>query len=115
MCFGYCQIIFAQIHFRFVIPEQRKLELYYAVSAGRPPYIPAFQPSSGPESRLIQYSLKQEATQGVEANAGSFVCDWTLQLNEAPFPEDLVLPNLTALGHTESPPRTYFGHCRYLV
>ena len=119
MSFACFQSVQARIDFCFTIGELGALEFTYVHSAGKPPYIPSFNPDADQASKMTRYSLKNDKFTGrqnvpVPGNhAGIFVCNWMLQLDDSPFPDKLKLRALSRLGYSPSPLCTYYGHCEY--
>jgi hypothetical protein len=109
MVFGYGQTIYAKVSFRFSLSPFGELTLTYQDSPGQG-YVKAFRPSKERNSKTVRYSLKEGDVEGVTVNSGPYKYQWTLGLDDSPFPGELKLPDITRYGNSKfSPPREYFG------
>lgn len=97
--FARLQIVRAEIKFRFSLQTPNELTLIYHDAIGWKP----FTLNESGKPRAVQYSLKEGEITGVTANLGPFKFNWTLSLEESPFPDEV------KLGVVE-PPRQFHGH-----
>ena len=99
--FGYGQTIYAIIKCRFELSKEiLRLNYLESPASGR---FQGYSPDESNQLKEINYKLSPEIVTGVESIvAREFKFNWTLTLEQSPFPEDLNFPY--------DIPLIYYGH-----